>query len=100
MELILPNVRVKTHRDLTEGSVDAVLIASDQEIDSGIALLCFLDGEANVVIADFFDCAMAVRDFSGAFEPLNWNEAEKVVRQNINLIYIIAYFEALARLEL
>lgn len=62
---------MQTHRDLTEGSIHAVLVAGDQEIDSAIVLLRLLNREANVIVKNFFDRSVAVRDFSGAFEPLN-----------------------------
>lgn len=70
-----------TYRNLTEGSVDAVLVAGNQEIDAGVILLRLFDREPDVVVEDLFNRAACVGDFSGAFKPLNCATREKKMKK-------------------
>lgn len=62
---------VSSYGNLAESSVDAVLVSSDNKVNSSVGFLCLLHREPNVVVEDLFDGALAVGDFAGSFEPLN-----------------------------
>jgi hypothetical protein len=62
----------KTHRYLTESSIDAVLVAGNHKVNSAVAFLRFLDRESNIVVKNFFNRSSGICNFSGAFKPLNY----------------------------
>lgn len=62
------------YRDLAMSSVNAMLVASDDEINSTVILPRLLDRKADVVVEHFFNSATGISDFSGAFKPLNLRE--------------------------
>lgn len=55
-------------------SINAVLITSNNEINSAVVFSRFLDRKSDVIVEHFLDSAAGICDFSGAFKPLNLRE--------------------------